>query len=67
MNDWGLSNVGISDDPHDGLNDLLAQMDEDVDSLVDIMGDFFDECPEAWKQFCVFWVKYCQEEMEEGL
>lgn len=65
MNDWGYSKLGISEDPHDGINDLLAQLDEDVDSLLDLLGDYFDECPEAWEQFCAFWIKYCEDEMEE--
>jgi len=66
MDNWGYSKQGISEEPHDGINDLLAQVDVDMDSLIDLFGDFFAECPDSWNQFCAFWIKYRNEQMEEG-
>jgi hypothetical protein len=65
MNPWLFSDHGISEDPPDGLQDLLAQVDEDVDSLLEVLGEFFVECPDAWRQFCQFWVNWRDEELEE--
>ena len=65
MRTWAFADRGISEDPHNGLQDLLAQSDEDIDTLLAYLGDFFDECPDAWKQFCVCWVKWHDDESVE--
>ncbi len=65
MNEWMFSDHGISEDPHDGLQDLLAQVDEDVDTLLEVLGEFFVECPESWHQFCSFWVSWREAELDE--
>ena len=63
MNEWMFADHGISEDPHDGLQDLLAQVDEDVDTLLEVLSEFFVECPDAWHQFCSFWVNWRDEEL----
>ena len=67
MDNWGESKQGLSEEPHDGISDLLAQFGDDSDSLVDLFGDYFEECPDSWKQFCAFWIKYRNEQIEEEL
>ncbi len=56
---------GISEDPHDGLQDLLAQIDEDMDTLLETLAEFFVECPDCWHQFCAFWVEWRNTEVQE--
>ena len=60
-----FADLGIADDPHNGLLDLLAQSDDDIDVLLAYLGDYFAECPEAWKQFCVCWTKWHDDETVE--
>lgn len=65
MSEWMFSDHGISEDPRDGLQDVLAQVDEDVDGLLEVLSEFFAECPDAWHQFCAFWVNWRESEMQE--
>ena len=62
MKEWGFSDYGISEDPHDGLQDLMAQVEEDMEKMLEVLGDFFVECPDAWQQFCQFWVNWREAE-----
>jgi hypothetical protein len=57
-----FSDPGIADDPHNGLLDLLAQSDDDIEVLLAYLGDFFVECPDTWKQFCACWAKWHEDE-----
>ena len=65
MNSWNFADYGISEDPHDGLQDLLVHVDEDTDTLIEILAEFFVECPDCWHQFCAFWVDWRNAEIEE--
>lgn len=65
MSPWLFTDHGISEDPHDGMQDLLAQADTDADTLFEVLTDFFGECPDAWRQFCAHWVKWHEAELED--
>lgn len=55
MNNSLFSDGGISEDPYNGMHDLLAHYDDDIEGLSEVLTEFFVECPECWKQFCHFW------------
>lgn len=65
MSDWLFSDSGISEDPRNGLQDLLAHYDEDIDGLLDVLAEFFLEYPETWHQFCAAWVQWHESETHE--
>jgi hypothetical protein len=65
MKEWRFSDHGISEDPRDGLQDLMAQVDEDTEKMLEALGDFFVECPDAWHQSCQFWVNWREAESNE--
>lgn len=65
MKEWGFSHYGISPEPHDGLQDLMAQVDEDMEKMMEALVDFFVECPDAWQQFCQFWVHWRESETDD--
>lgn len=66
MTPWTFADKGISEDPHDGLKDILAQVDQDVDEVLDILAEFFYERPDSWQEFCHAWMQYRRAAIEEA-
>ncbi len=65
MSPWRTNNQSINEDPNLALQDLLAQNEQDTDVIIEMLNDFFIECPDAWNQFRAFWVKWQETEEEE--
>jgi|GEM_PF-1242622 len=67
MNPYSFSRQEISEDPNHALQDILAQTQEEADALIEMLNDFFVECPGAWEQFRAFWKEWRETVTEEVL
>lgn len=67
MNQGLLREQEISEDPNHALQDVLAHTQEEAEVLVEMLNDFFVECPDAWNQFREFWKDWCVVGIEDNL
>ncbi len=67
MNQYNLGDQEISEDPNHALQDILAQTKEEADALIEMLNDFFIECPDAWDQFREFWKDWSASAVEDNL
>jgi len=67
MNQYNLGEQEISEDPNHALQDILAQTKEEADALIEMLNDFFVECPDAWDQFRGFWKEWSVSASEDDL
>jgi len=67
MNQYNLGKQEISEDPNHALQDILAQTKEEADALIEMLNDFFVECPDAWNQFREFWKEWSASASEDVL
>jgi len=66
MNQYNLGEQEISEDPNHALQDILAQTKEEADALIEMLNDFFVECPDAWDQFREFWKDWSTSASEDN-
>ena len=66
MNQFSFGNQEISEDPNHALQDILAQTQEEADALIEMLNDFFVECPDAWDQFRGFWKEWSMSASEDN-
>lgn len=58
MTAWRFARKGIAENPHEGLRNIMVQADQDVDDILDMLTEFFEENPSAWHNFCHLWSQY---------